>query len=267
MDHHLKDFFRHSSDGPPRGHYHSVIPLHKSSHITWEEISKKAPNLSRGWYELAHLSASDRIEFSREFWLSKLPYRPNLDEFLTRFFSSLDDIGIFITQKKFEDPFETHLVYSIRGDGGFFCGAPPATETQLANLQRSFPDCIFPNDFMLFLQIHNGFCKATDSTGITSTDHVVENYETFLKIQTDPIMTSKGSFIDPSTLIPFYESFGMPFYQCFLTDWYPDQEMGNVYYSGESKTISDIYSGALGPETMAFPTFTDWLMFYLERVV
>ncbi|MEI8366127.1 MAG: SMI1/KNR4 family protein [Parachlamydiaceae bacterium] len=267
MDHHLKEFYRQSSDGAPRSSFHSVIPLHKTPNITWEEIKAKAPDLSRGWFELSHLNANDRIEFSRDFWLTKLPYSPLLDESLSRFFGSLDDIGIFVTQKKFEDPYETHLVYSIRGDRGFFCGGPPASEKALVKLQLSFPNYILPNDYLTFLQIHNGFCKTTDSTGIIRAEDVPEIYQAFRKVQTDPILTSKGTFIDPTTLIPFYESFGMPFYQCFLADWYPDQEMGNVYYSGETKTISDIYSGSSGPETMAFTSFTDWLVFYLERIV
>jgi hypothetical protein len=58
----------------------------------------------------------------------------------------------------------------------------------------------------------------------------------------------------------------MPFYQCFWAEWYPEQEMGNVYYSGESKTISDVFGSFSSSETMAFTTFTDWLMFYLERI-
>lgn len=265
MDHHLKEFYKQSSDETPRGNFHSVIPLHKTPDIAWEVISKKVKDLSRGWYELAHLTPADRIEFSREFWLNKLPYHPILEESLTKFFSSLDDIGIFVTQKKFDDPFETHLVYSIQGDGGFFCGRPPATEKDLGNLQQAFHNYILPNDYLMFLQIHNGFCKTTDSTGIIRAAEIFDNYQKLKKFQSDPIVTSKGSFVDPSTLIPFYESFGMPFYQCFLADWYPDQEMGNVYYSRETKTISDIYSGSLGPETMAFPSFTDWLAFYLER--
>ncbi|MEI8125303.1 MAG: SMI1/KNR4 family protein [Parachlamydiaceae bacterium] len=267
MDHHLKEFYRQSSDGTPRGNFHSVIPLHQTVDMPWPTAKEKAPNLSRGWYELAHLTTGDRIEFSRDFWLTKLPYRSGLNEFLNKFFSSLDDIGIFITQKKFEDPYEAHMIYSLRGNSGFFCGGPPATEKDLIQLQNAFPGIILPNDYSLFLQIHNGFFKTTDSTGITKTKDMPESYKEFRKLQPDAIKTSKKTFIDPTALIPFYESFGMPFYQCFLTEWYPENEMGNVYYSGESKSISDIYSKSSSEETMAFTTFTDWLIFYLESVV
>lgn len=268
MDHHLKDFYRQFSDEAPRGNFHSVIALHQAPDISWNTIKAKVPDLCKGWFELAHLSAKDRIEFSRDFWLAKLPYRQGLNESINRFFSSLDDIGIFLTQKKFEDPYEAHLVYSIKDNGGFFRGASPASEKQLSNLQKFFPDHILPNDYFVFLQIHNGYCKATDCTGITAAEVVPENYETLqqLMMQYDPIVTSRNSIVDPKTLIPFYESFGMPFYQCFWTEWYPDQEMGNVYYSGVDNTISDVFRGMSGSEIMAFPTFTDWLMFYLERV-
>jgi hypothetical protein len=268
MDHHLKDFYREFSDEAPRGNFHSVIPLHKSPDLQWKRLLEKVPNLCRGWFELAHLSLTDRIEFTRDFWLAKLPYRPGFDVAIHRFFASLDDIGVYLVQKKFEDPYEANLVYSIKNNGGFFRGALPASEKSLVELQKAFPDHILPNDYMAFLQIHNGFCKATDCTGILAAESVPESTEILRMLiqQNDPMMTSQDKIIDPKTLIPFYESFGMPFYQCFWTEWYPEQEMGNVYYSGVENTISDVFRGILGSEIMAYPTFIDWLMFYLERV-
>lgn len=268
MDHHLKDFFCQFSDEAPRGNFHSVINLHNNPNLSWDQVREMVPHLGRGWFELSHLTSKDRIEFSRDFWLSKLPYRKGLNESLARFFASLDDIGIFLTQRKFEDPYEAHLIYSIKSNGGFFKGAPPADEKKLVDLQKAFPDYILPVDYLAFLQIHNGFCKATDCTGVTPSDRVPQSYEDLQKFMQPlgPILTSRETVVNPKTLIPFYESFGMPFYQCFWSDWYPDQEMGNVYYSGSTQTISDVYSGSLGSESMAFPTFTDWLMFYLERV-
>lgn len=267
MDHHIKEFYNQSSGDSPRGNFHSVIPLHLSKNITWEEIKNIAPELTRGWYELARLDDADRLEFTKDFWISKLPYRQGVDELINKFFSSLDGIGIFITQKKYDDPYSVHLVYSIKGDGGFFCGCPPITERRLGDLQEFFQHNILPRDYIAFLQIHDGFCKTTDSTGIIKSEDVPQTYIDFQRLQPEPIMTSKGTFVDPKSLIPFYESFGMPFYQCFWSDWYPEGEMGNVYYSSEGKSISDIYTGMTSTETMAFPTFTDWLLFYLERLI
>lgn len=268
MDHHVKEYFRLSSDESPRGNFHKVILLHDAPDISWKAIEKIIPDLCRGWYELAQLNSKDRIEFLRDFWLAKLPYSPLVNESINRFFASLDDIGIFVVQKKFEDAYEANLVYSIKGDNGFFRGAAPLTEKKQEELQKAFPEYLLPNDYFAFLQIHNGFCKTTDCTGLICSSKMPEIYENFqaqLQKQ-EPIETSQGTIVNPKTLIPFYESFGMPFFQCFWAEWYPEQEMGNVYYSGESKTISDVFSSSSSSENMAFSTFTDWLMFYLERI-
>lgn len=82
----------------------------------------------------------------------------------------------------------------------------------------------------------------------------------------EPLLTAEGSEVNPKHLIPFYESFGFPCYQCFWADWYPDQEMGNIYYSGLTHTISANRDETVGTENMSFPTFLDWLMFYLETI-
>lgn len=136
MDQHVKEYFRQSSDEAPPGNFHKVIALHDAPDVDWETVKALVPDLCRGWYELARLNPKDRIEFYRDFWLLKLPYSPGLDEFINRFFASLDDIGIFITQKKFEDPYEASLIYSIKDDGGFFRGGLPITEKNQENLQK-----------------------------------------------------------------------------------------------------------------------------------
>lgn len=268
MDHHIKEYYRQYSDETPGGNFHSVIALHEAPDIGWKALYAQVPSLSRGWWELAQLNSKDRIEFTRDFWYSKLPYRPGMNEFLERFFASLDDIGIFLTQKKFEDPYLAHMVYSIKDNGGFFHGNPPMHEKNQRGLQKCFQDNALPADYLAFLQMHDGFCKTTDCTGVIASENVPAVYERlqdFLQKQ-DPITTDKGSVVNPKTLIPFYESFGMPFYQCFWSEWYPEHEMGNVYYSGVDRTISDISSYKIGSESMAFATFIDWLMFYLERI-
>lgn len=151
VDHHLKDFFSQSSeDETPRGNFHKVIALHESPDVDWETLSQQVPALPKGWFELAKLNTPVRIEFTREFWLSKLPYHPKLDDFLVRFFSDLDDIGIFLTQQKFEDPFSANLVYSLKGDRGFYKGNVPSSEEDLAQMQSLFPDYLFPQDYLDF---------------------------------------------------------------------------------------------------------------------
>lgn len=271
MDHHIKEFYSQYSDETPRGNFHKVISLNQETDLDWEIVKQKVPDLCKGWYELAHLQLKDRIDFTREYWLAKLPYHPPMESFLERFFNSLDDIAVFLVQNKFDDPFEAHLVYSMKGDSGFFSGHSPAKEEELTKLQNNFPGYLLPNDYLAFLQIHNGFCKTTDSTGIIKSNRVHDAYLTLHNLiqekGKDRLTTSKGVVVEePRSLIPFYESFGMPFYQCFWGEWYPESEMGNVYFSGEAFTISDT-TGESGPETLAFPSFTDWLIFYLEKVV
>lgn len=272
MDYHIKEFYSQSSDDFSTGNFHQVIDLNDSPGLSWNEIKQKVPRLNKGWYELAHLPLEDRIEFTREFWLATLPYHPKMQEFITRFFNSLDDIAVFITQKQFDDKYDAQMVYSISNDGGFFRGFLPVHDDELTQFQGDFPDFIFPQDYLSFLRVHNGFCKATDSTGIFKVETMRENYtqfQTMIKAINANVTTERGLLVDPKTLIPFYESFGMPFFQCFWGEWYPQNVsgMGNVYFSVTSNTISDPlnYEEATSLN-MAFTTFIDWLMFYLERI-
>jgi len=119
-----------------------------------------------GGYELAYLPVKDRIGFTREFWLTKLPYHPNLDGFLTQFFLSLDNVGVFLTERTFQDPFEAYLVYSLTDNHGFFHEEPPAGESKLIELQKEFSNYTLSGDDLAFFQIHHGFAKLTE-TGIT----------------------------------------------------------------------------------------------------
>jgi hypothetical protein len=268
MDHHIKEYYSQFHDETPKGNFHKVIALNENHAVTWSTACKMVPSLCKGWFELAQLSPEDKIEFTRDFWLSKLPYHPKVDDFLSQFFASLDDIYIYLIQRKFDDPFEANLVYSLSGDAGFFRGSIPASDAEILALKNAFPDVILPADYLAFLQIHNGFSKTTDVTGISPSAKMPLSYQTFQQTLEDfgPVLTSKGKDVNPKALIPFYESFGMPFYQCFWAEWYPEQEMGNVYYSGVTGTIIDVESKDPSSESMAFPTFLDWLMFYMEKI-
>ena len=267
MDLHVADYYSAQAEPGPHGHFRRVIALHENP-IQWSEVHQLVPSICRGWYELAHLSVQDRIEFTRDFWLTKLPYHPNINEFLFRFFSSLDDIGIFLTQERHDDPFIPHLVYSLKDNGGFYQGATPASDVDILALQKELGRYSLPADYLAFLQIHNGFAKLTD-TGIITSSKMKESYDCFQKALgevEEPLTTMQGIEVNPASLIPFYESFGMPFFQCFWEEWYPDQEMGNVYYSMERRKISTCEKKEECAETLAFQTFLDWLMFYLEKV-
>lgn len=268
MDLHAVEYYRAYAEPGPHAHFHKVIALHDDPLMNWSTVQQLAPRICRGWYELAQLSVQDRIEFTRDFWLAKFSYHPNLTELILKFFSSLDDVGIFLTQQRHDDPFIAHLVYSLSDNSGFFHGESPASESEIIHLQKEFPNTILPPDYLTFLQIHNGFAKLTD-TGITSSIRMRESYEIFQSMlveDDEPITTKNGASVNPASLIPFYESFGMPFYQCFWADWYPDQEMGNVYFSADMKQICTCEKKEDCAENLAFQSFIDWLMFYLEKI-
>ncbi|MCE2983904.1 MAG: SMI1/KNR4 family protein [Parachlamydia sp.] len=267
MDHHAREYFCSYSQNLSHGRFHDVVELNERPLVEWPEAKKLAPLLSKGWYELAQLPVQDRIEFTKEYWLVKLPYHPKLSEFLTHFFAGIDDIGIFLTQKSYDDLYEAHLVYSLAGNGGFFHGSAPASEQEIIDLQKDFPEYILPPDYMAFLRIHNGFAKLED-TGIYQSKNVLDAYANLQNIleKNAPMMTAEGVIVNPRSLIPFYQSFGMSFYQCFWGEWYPDQEMGNVYYSSATGTISEYLKTMDSIETMAFTNFEEWLMFYLEKI-
>lgn len=275
MNDHVHGYYHEFTDDfTPSGHFHRVIPLHEAPDIEWEEISKRVPNLPKGWFELSRIPSGDRIEFIRDFWLAKLPYTPHIHEFVTKFFGSLAYVGIYATQQAFDDPFEAQLVYGLEKNRGFYHGSPPLTEGEVAQLEKQFEDTLhtvtphmLPADYTAFLQVHDGFCKYTD-TGVIKSSQLCSCYNQFQQflLEQEPLMTLKGEEIDPKGLIPFYESFGLHCYQCFWADWYPEQEMGNVYYSGIEKTFSNVEIKETWADNMAYPTFLDWLIFYLESV-
>lgn len=270
MNKHVIEFFKQYSDESDEGNFHKVITLHEAPDIDWETLSEQVPCLCKGWYELGHLSQADRIDFTKDYWLSKLPYRQGVSESLIHFFDSLDDIGVFITQKNFGDPFQAWLAYSLKDNSGFYRGAIGASEDMIDRLEQQFPTYLLPEDYKAFLKIHNGFWKTTDSTGIVGTEGVKELYDRVQLMMKahDRLLTFDGKEVNPSSLIPFYESFGLPFYQCFWGEWYPENEMGNVYYLGSQNSISFSFkNGEVSAEKMAFPTFLDWLMFYLEKFI
>jgi hypothetical protein len=268
MNRHVTEYYVAFSDHTPEGKFHAIVPLHDTSDLTWKHLHKIAPSLPRGWYELSRLPSADRVEFTRDYWISRLPYHPEISNFLTSLFKQIDDIGIYLTQKTFEDPMRVEMAYSLGEYGGFFQGSPPVTDNELAVLQQSFPGQILPADYRAFLRIHNGFAKHSDTGIFTSKDvpNRSKNFQADIGKLDPPLKSSKGEMVNPKTLIPFYESYGLPCYQCFWSEWYPLEEMGNVYYSGLTKILSDFSGEGTWGENLAFPTFLDWLMFYLERM-
>lgn len=267
MNSHVHRFYRKFADEQiPIRLYHEVIGLHEAPKFTWEELSKKTPSLPRGWYELSHLNLPDRIEFIRDFWLSTLPYLPHFHVFLEKFFSRLDDIGIYLTQRHFDSEFECEVVYSLKDGSCFYHGSPPCSEDEIAHLNIEF-EGVLPEDFLAFLRIHDGFSKHSD-TGIIKSKYLSavrkQLQDEFKQFRNETNAHNKP--VDPTDLIPFYESFGRPSYQCFYALWTPSFQAGNIYCSTAEKILSDIQDLKRLQENLAFPTFLDWLIFYLESI-
>src|ERR1700738_3651907 len=109
MSEHIHDFY---SSGGGHKHFHQVVALHDAPTLEWDKISKTAPFLPRGWFELSRLPVEDRIEFTREYWQSKLPYIDSegqrLEKRLYDFFGNLDEIGIYAAQETEGSLFDVH---------------------------------------------------------------------------------------------------------------------------------------------------------------
>jgi hypothetical protein len=230
---------------------------------SWEEAARKFPYLSRGWYELSRLAKEDRVEFTLDFWLTLIPFVPNAHEKIRQFFARLEDVSIILAKKG--GAYFPECVYLFKEGNGFFRGALPCSREEIDGTNMQL-DGALPRDFLSFLRIHNGFGKAYDS-GILRMEELFslkKELENFL-MGSEKRIHCDGIAIDPDSLIPFYKSAGGYSYQCFYADWYPSSEIGNVYLSLREYTISRYILGS-SEETLAFPTFLNWLVFYLEGI-
>jgi len=257
----------YSTFDPLRGYFFHVISLQEAVDIPYEVLLKKAPTLPKGWYELSQLSPLERFDLKRDFWTQRLADYPDFSQFIDSFFKSVTSVDVFLVQKSVGDPYEAQIVYRLNDRESYFHGYPPASEKDILELKNEFLGDILPRDWLLFLQIHNGFFKTTDSTGIFPSFRVKAQYEHIQSFfEEDEVLYSKNQVaINPKRLIPFYKSFGMPYYQCFFGDWYPKEEMGNVYCSLADKTISEVSDSKNLEENLSFPSFYSWLAFYLEK--
>lgn len=254
-----------------RGHLHQVIALHELKEPHWDLLSEQAPLLPRSWFELSRLPLEDRIDFTRGYWLSKLPLLPPQGTDFTKriqlFFDAIEEIGIFLSQERPGLPFDVHMIYALEGQDAFFHGSPPASKEALENLQRQFSHIRFPKDYLAFLEIHDGFSKYTD-TGLIRVRELPRTYLRFQEVLSGEILLNdKEEIVAPKSLIPFYEFSILHAYQCFYADWYAHEEMGmgNVSYVPHEPDSDGIVENHLEMH-MAFPTFLSWFLFYLEDI-
>jgi hypothetical protein len=261
MNNLAREFYR--ADGKIEPVFQGTLLLSEKE-IGFDEACKMCPDLPRGWFELCRLSLDDRIEFVRDFWLNFLPYHPSFHLFLWDFFQKLDDIDIVLVQAAQNAPWSSEMVYSLKDNRSFFRGLAPAKESDVDELKNAI-SIPLPRDYLSFLRIHNGFGKLSE-IGLLRVDQVVDAKQRLMDqfLWAEKPLRVGNQDIDPGALIPFYESFGLGSYQCFFNDWFPVSEMGNVFLSGIDYTISDYTDRKGWADQMAFPTFLDWLSFFLE---
>ncbi len=244
--------------------FKEVLFLSEEAGDSWEEISKKAPDLPRGWFELSRVASQDRVEFTRDFWLDRIPYHPNAHPAFFEFFDTLDDVSVVLTRMDEDEPMNPELIYSLADNSSFFRGKPPCKELDIHELKSEI-QVNLPRDFFAFVKIHNGFGKLSEM-GLLEIQEIAHARRRVmdLLLQTEKRVKSGDTDIDPGSLIPFYEALGLSSFQCFYTDWHPGSEMGNVYLSGIDYTLSDVSDKKAWVENLAFPTFSEWLTYYLQ---
>jgi len=241
-----------------------VLFLSEQKDVSWEEISKLSPNLPRGWFELSRVSPEDRVDFTRDFWLDRIPYHPTAHPAFFDFFEQLDDVAVLLFKEEGSEFLEPELIYSLDDNSCFFRGKPPCNDEDLQGLKNEL-QLNLPRDYLSFTRIHNGFGKLSEMGFLEIGDIAHARRRVMdLLLQTEKRVKSGAMDVDPGALIPFFEALGLSSFQCFYTDWYPGSEMGNVYLSGVDYTVSDVSDKKSWMENLAFPTFSQWLAHYLQ---
>lgn len=266
----MSDFLSPFTGFAGEAYFNKIIAFHEEKNMDWARISKEIPLLPRGWFELSRFESNDRIEFTRDYWLAKLPLETyegqKMEQIIHEFFLEIDDIGIYATQHKEGMPYDIHMIYSMQKGQKFFHGSPPAKSENINAIQKQFSHCAFPNDYLSFLTIHDGFCRYTD-TGLIRTRDMAKTYLKFQDIlQLQDINCWEDEItLQKKGLIPFYESAHLHCYQCFYAGWQPNNEMGNLFCSEDELIMSDFLDGNNLVENLAFTSFLNWLAFYLQE--
>ncbi len=237
-----------------------VLFLCEEKNLEWKQILEIVPDMPRGWFELTRVNPNERIEFVSDLWSYRLPFHPIAQRAFSQFFASLDDIAIVIVKIDFE--YVAEMVYSFSDNRSFFRGYPPSVEEDVHLLNHEL-EVRVPYDYQSFLRLHNGFGKLSEIE-ILPMKEVLAAREIVKKMISEHGLEWKNHGVDPLSLIPFFEDFGLNSFQCFFTDWYPDNDMGNVFLSGIHNTLSDTSDRSRWNEQLAFPSFLEWLAFYLE---
>ncbi|NGX56404.1 MAG: hypothetical protein K1060chlam5_00643 [Candidatus Anoxychlamydiales bacterium] len=243
--------------------FEDVIIFDKEK-MDFEKAKSLCFSFPKAWAELCQINKDLRIEFYRDYLLKILPYKPNVYSFIYDFFSYLENLDVVFFKKNKTDNYECELVYSLKDIDTFFRGKEPLEEIEIKNINASF-EMLLPRDYLTFLKVHKSFSK-NDDTGVFDGRILKDMQNEFINFveNKNSQIRSDSFFIDPKTLIPFYQCYNKESFQCFFTQWFPIEEMGNVYYSGLDNQISDYHNMLNSSETLSFKSFLDWLIFYMD---
>lgn len=257
----MNDLAKQFYSGGKDSKIQEVLVLHEKDGKSWNELSEKFPDLPRSWFELSRVAREERVEFMCDCWLERLPFHPIAHPFLFQFFSRLDDLVVVLVKQ--DNEFHPEMVYSLVDNRTFFRGLPPAIDQDIATFKTEMRSNL-PSDYLSFLRLHNGFGKLSEM-GVLTTEEVfiARDRVRALLMNASQSIRWEGNLVDPESLIPFYKEEGLDSFQCFFADWYPTNEMGNVYLSGIHYTISDVSNRKTWSENLAFPNFLEWLIDYL----
>jgi hypothetical protein len=253
----VRDYFLGKGSG-----FQAVRFLNEEKDLKWIEALKM--DVPKAWYELSRVSSEDRLEFVRESWLRNLSFHPKATPEIENFFDQLDDVGILVTRGDEEDPWRPEMVYSLADNSTFFRGLVPATDEEIEEGKERL-EIDLPADFWAFAGLHNGFGRLSD-LGVLMLGEMEETRGRLVKsiLSTEKPLRMGKEWVDPKSLFPFYEEYGLGSFQCFNASWYPGSEMGNVHFSGIDYTLSDTLERSEWADQLAFPTFLEWLAAFLE---
>ncbi len=256
MNKYVRDYFKEERGDTDHGRFYKVITVNRD--MPWAVVQQESKMTPRGWFELVHIDIESRIEFVEQFWNLQLAEHPLVESF----FEKVEDIVLFLIQQKEGEPFNPHLVYSLKDDAGFYQGTPPFSDVIIEE-HSFFHGEPLPADYLAFQRIHGQFGKNGDS-GIYNIKQLLDGWkflQEFLK-KSDRILFYGGEPIDRKKLIPFYNSHERYSWQCFCADCLMEEEMGNTLIDHE--TISLLMHNNEGFKCLVFPSFLNWFEFYLQ---
>jgi hypothetical protein len=257
MNSEVREFFRIG-----KGHFQAVRFLSQEENFTWEEA--KELDLPRSWYELTRVCLEDRLDFVRDSWVRKFSFHLQATTAIEDFFDRLDDIVILISRRSVEDPWEAEMIYSFADQSTFFRGLVPSNEETIDYVKDRLKVDL-PKDYWAFNRLHDGFGRLSE-IGMIPILELEDSWKGLIRSvkNTGGPLQMGTEWIDPSSLYPFFEDYGIGSFQCFNASWYPGTEMGNVHFSGIDYTLSDTQDRKEWSENLAFPTFLEWLAAFLQ---